>query len=1226
MLSGDSFEEHRLQHTTNRGRPQSSSPVAGSIDRGCAAAAASSEKFDQPEGRSQSGMESMSRRVVDCRSLSMEDISLMRLRGCRTMASTTSSLVIPEEQRQQPHRDHFSLTGHMLMSLRRSASPKIPETLAAQHHESQGTNSDVLQSIRCESGDSSTGGLVPRCMTHDSDENGDEVISVVYDSLGIKFPDVGSDAFQGVTSERLFSFCLEKSGNLGANVSSFQRKCLVPASNSPYPSVSSSYVNVMPGNHPFSTRRFPVLGRVDAGSYSVFHPTGLRGAGEEEVKESGGGNEGERWERGSDDGGDGEMAEEFRINANETVMATFTAASKEDEADVDSAIAVEGKGGGAFAGEELDRKGHDNDDCNSVSCCFLDWRQRRQYLKRLRCVYAFHERIAAAAEDEVDPVFSRNSSQSAGRLVPPHAELCSLFLLKMTGTPPGYYSFGSWRSMQHPNKKVVPAMSTLLSSFSTYSCDSRQSSLSFSMDPHILFLIERRPLLQTTLFAEFTYRKIYQKMRQQQQQVPKSSASGYVNNPTWAPFVFEGIPNKEESSEKESNRVADVTIASVEIDSPKGPAAVDSVTDSSLTAGEFVELAPKPVVSSTSFLGAGESPVTVYRRPLTQLHSCKRKVHTIDGNTRCVDNEEDDLVVYVGMIIMGWLEVVDLLGAGTFGQVFLCKDLRISDGHFVHPGEIEGEDFQYWQCSHEYIPFSDPSLMPTHSPLVAVKVVKSRELFEQQSILEAEMLVYIGTQIAPKQTRDAEVSEGIAGSPSAMEPPELDAPCQYVAHIFAHGICYGHHCIVMERYGANLFEYVQSRDFKGLPMYHIQAIGRKMLLALTLLHEECHVVHGDIKPENVLLTLDSCFSTPTVHRTTAANTGGGCVGHDDGVSRGSRVTSKSSSVLLCPSARVSFKHKLTGASTSNTMESSLPAPVPFRTRHYGYVGKNQCTPHDMESLGEGEGSVEDAAQGTQNVTLPSLKIRLIDFSSSFYVGASIYTYVQSRYYRAPEVIVGAGYGPPIDIWSTGCLLAELLLGLPLLPGSSDFHQLYLIEEMLGPLPSELLGRGKQTTDYYLVEPTESEGGISVSGGSTNTGGSVAESVSSFRLFREDEYRARHENAPPVEWRCYFQYRTLAELLRNCMLSVEEKQIALRGLSVLAVGEPTEDMPPAAAEQQRPIKAIIDEMMQQRFWLYDLLKKMLHGDPSRRPTAREALFHPFFMHTPNYMKPYLFVTE
>lgn len=120
----------------------------------------------------------------------------------------------------------------------------------------------------------------------------------------------------------------------------------------------------------------------------------------------------------------------------------------------------------------------------------------------------------------------------------------------------------------------------------------------------------------------------------------------------------------------------------------------------------------------------------------------------LDGIEREVDNEKLDLVVYVGMRLMGWLEVVSLLGAGSFGQVFLCKDLRICDGHFVNPNEMQGEDFVYWNCSHEYLPFGNSNNIPRHSPLVAVKVVKSVPLFEQQSVMEAEMLVLIGSQTA----------------------------------------------------------------------------------------------------------------------------------------------------------------------------------------------------------------------------------------------------------------------------------------------------------------------------------------------------------------------------------------------------------------------------------------------------------------------------------------------
>ena len=57
--------------------------------------------------------------------------------------------------------------------------------------------------------------------------------------------------------------------------------------------------------------------------------------------------------------------------------------------------------------------------------------------------------------------------------------------------------------------------------------------------------------------------------------------------------------------------------------------------------------------------------------------------------------------------------------------------------------------------------------------------------------------------------------------------------------------------------------------------------------------------------------------------------------------------------------------------------------------------------------------------------MPSLSdfLQVIDFGSSCYEHQRVYTYIQSRFYRAPEVILGARYGMPIDIWSLGCILA-----------------------------------------------------------------------------------------------------------------------------------------------------------------------------------------------------------
>jgi len=59
-------------------------------------------------------------------------------------------------------------------------------------------------------------------------------------------------------------------------------------------------------------------------------------------------------------------------------------------------------------------------------------------------------------------------------------------------------------------------------------------------------------------------------------------------------------------------------------------------------------------------------------------------------------------------------------------------------------------------------------------------------------------------------------------------------------------------------------------------------------------------------------------------------------------------------------------------------------------------------------------------------------------------------YVATRWYRAPELLVGdIQYGPPVDIWAIACVFAELLTSRPLWPGGSDVDQLYLISQTLG---------------------------------------------------------------------------------------------------------------------------------------------------------------------------------
>ncbi|XP_061109189.1 dual specificity tyrosine-phosphorylation-regulated kinase 2-like isoform X2 [Conger conger] len=92
-------------------------------------------------------------------------------------------------------------------------------------------------------------------------------------------------------------------------------------------------------------------------------------------------------------------------------------------------------------------------------------------------------------------------------------------------------------------------------------------------------------------------------------------------------------------------------------------------------------------------------------------------------------------------------------------------------------------------------------------------------------------------------------------------------------------------------------------------------------------------------------------------------------------------------------------------------------------------------------------------------------IKVIDFGSSCYEHQRVYTYIQSRFYRAPEVILGGRYGMPIDMWSLGCILAELLSGYPLLPGEDEGDQLACIMELLGVPSQKLLEASKRAKNF-----------------------------------------------------------------------------------------------------------------------------------------------------------------
>ncbi|KAL6113206.1 hipk3 [Pungitius sinensis] len=98
------------------------------------------------------------------------------------------------------------------------------------------------------------------------------------------------------------------------------------------------------------------------------------------------------------------------------------------------------------------------------------------------------------------------------------------------------------------------------------------------------------------------------------------------------------------------------------------------------------------------------------------------------------------------------------------------------------------------------------------------------------------------------------------------------------------------------------------------------------------------------------------------------------------------------------------------------------------------------------------------------------RVKVIDFGSASHVSKAVCsTYLQSRYYRAPEIILGLPFCEAIDMWSLGCVIAELFLGWPLYPGALEYDQIRYISQTQG-LPGEhLLNSGTKKMRFFCKE-------------------------------------------------------------------------------------------------------------------------------------------------------------
>lgn len=208
-------------------------------------------------------------------------------------------------------------------------------------------------------------------------------------------------------------------------------------------------------------------------------------------------------------------------------------------------------------------------------------------------------------------------------------------------------------------------------------------------------------------------------------------------------------------------------------------------------------------------------------------------------------------------------------------------------------------------------------------------------------------------------------------------------------------------------------------------------------------------------------------------------------------------------------------------------------------------------------------------------------VKLIDFGSACFEGQTTHTYIQSRFYRSPEVLVGLPYDSAIDMWSLGCVAAELFLGLPILPGVHEHDQLGRILEMIGNLPGWMLEQGSKSKKFFKA--------------------SVSTSSSSTDLDASSKGGIAHRTS--------WEFKSRQEYINN--LSDEEKQ-SKGGVHKL------EQQPTSRYFKKKKLEDIVmhhgsgktKKEKEQLGLFVHFLKGLLDPDPWKRYTAFQASMHPF----------------